>query len=236
MLDRVAVEDPTDVPEPRPRGPEVVRVVVVGTVRLYREGLALSLADRGGFEVLTSVSEPELAIAAVQEHRPDIVLMDISLPGAHSLVREVRATESGTRVVAFAVSETADAVLACAEAGIAGYVPADGSVDDLTYTLRRAVRGEIRVPPRIAGAIFQRLAALSAPTAQTESVYQLTPRELEILDLIAEGLANKQIARRLSIRVATVKNNVHHIHEQLGVTTRGAAAARLHDFRRAGYG
>jgi two-component system, NarL family, nitrate/nitrite response regulator NarL len=214
------------------RDPGLIRVLVVGSVRLYREGLALSLAGREGFEVATSVLDPARAIAAVIEHRPDIVLLDVSADGATSVVRELKSVDPRMTVVAFAVSETADDVIACAEAGISGYVPADGTVEDLTHTLRRAVRGEIRVPPRIAGVMFQRLAALSGPANPGVALAEMTPRESEILELIGEGLANKQIARRLRIRVATVKNHVHNILEKLDVKTRGEAAALLHTARR----
>jgi DNA-binding NarL/FixJ family response regulator len=131
----------------------------------------------------------------------------------------------GVKVIAFAVSEIEDDLIACIEAGIAGFVTRDASIDDLAQSIMNALRDEVICPPRIAGLLFKRVAALSE--AGTPNVQMLTRREREIAELLNEGLSNKEIARNLRIGSATVKNHVHNILEKLHVRRRGEAAARL---------
>ncbi len=129
--------------------------------------------------------------------------------------------------MALAVSEVESDVLAWAEAGVVGYVPREASLEDLVSTIEAVVRGELRCSPRIAATLFRRVTKLSANRRHTPQGIHLTPRELEILDLIDHGLSNKQIAGKLGIEVATVKNHVHNILEKLQVNRRGEAAARM---------
>jgi two-component system, NarL family, nitrate/nitrite response regulator NarL len=140
-----------------------------------------------------------------------------------STVRTLAAQVPQVRVVALGVPETDGHVLACIEAGVAGYVPRDGSLETLVATLMGVDRGEVLCSPRIIGSLFRRVAELAAqPQPPLE---RLTVRELEILELIDQGLTNKEIARRLCIELSTVKNHVHNILEKLQVRRRADAAA-----------
>jgi two-component system, NarL family, nitrate/nitrite response regulator NarL len=123
--------------------------------------------------------------------------------------------------------ETDEAVLAYAEAGIAGYVSRDGSVQDLVTAIEGAVKGELRCSPRLAGTILRRLAWRAAVGGDVSPRTTLTSRETEIVRLIDQGLSNKEIAVRLGIEVATVKNHVHNLLDKLRVHRRSEAAARL---------
>ena len=131
---------------------------------------------------------------------------------------------SDLRTVAFAVADVEADVLACAEAGISGYVAEDGSAEDLVAAVLRAVNGELVCPPRIAALLFARVAALSDRTFRAPAE-PLTPREREIADLVASGLPNKSIACELSLAPATIKNHVHNILQKLSLQRRGELAA-----------
>ena len=130
-------------------------------------------------------------------------------------------------MVALGVADADDHVLGCAEAGVAGYVPRDASLDDLVAVIESAFRGEAICSPRIAGSLLRRIATLAAGQNGTMPLAHLTGREREIVRLIDRGLSNKEIARDLGIEVATVKNHVHNILEKLQVRRRGEAAARM---------
>lgn len=198
-------------------------VLIVSDVRLYRDGLALCLAKGSRFEVVGADDTAEAALAHVVRLRPSVVLLDHALPHALDLVRALRLTAPGVKVVALAVAELDHDILACMEAGAAGYVPRDGSVDDLIGTLESVCHGELRCSPRIAGSLSRRLATLAARSGGdvvAAEANRLTPREREIVGLVGQGLTNKEIAVQLGIEVATVKNHVHKILEKLRVRRR----------------
>ena len=201
------------------------RVLIASDVRLYREGLATALAGFGRLAIVGAVPGSDLNLACLSRLRPDVVLLDMALSGCLALPAALR-VEPPIRFVAFGVSEDGG-VLACAEAGISGYVGNDGSAEDLVLTIEGALRGEVVCPPRIVGALFQRLAALVNAQAPDPSASGLTRRELEIIELVDQGRSNKEIARHLRIGPATVKNHVHNILEKLQVRRRAEAAAAM---------
>jgi two-component system, NarL family, nitrate/nitrite response regulator NarL len=203
-----------------------VRIVVVGDVRLYRDGLALILATRPRFDVLGTAATVADALELISTQQPDVVLLDTGTPQALSLVRHVHEALPRTQVVALTVPEVEETVIDCAEAGVAGYVTRDGSLADLVDAIESATRGETTCSPRIAAMLLRRVAA--APRQRSVAhVAELTAREREIARLIENGLSNKDIARQLFIEVSTVKNHVHHILEKLRVTRRSDVVARV---------
>jgi two-component system, NarL family, nitrate/nitrite response regulator NarL len=131
--------------------------------------------------------------------------------------------------MALAVGESEEEILACAEAGVAGFLPRNGSFDDLARAVTKVARGEVACPQSIAGALLRRICADAHQRCVTTD--HLTPREREVLVLIEQGMSNKQIAQRLGIEVRTVKNHVHNLLEKLRVQRRGEAAARLRSAR-----
>jgi len=155
-----------------------------------------------------------------------VVLLDTAIPDNVWIVRALVAAVPGPKVVALAVPEVEREVLACAEAGVAGYVTREGSVEDLVAAVESVARGEMVISPRMAATLLQRVATLALEQSPAAIEARLTTREVEILDLIDQGLSNKEIARRLTIELSTVKNHVHNILEKLNVTRRGEAAAR----------
>jgi DNA-binding NarL/FixJ family response regulator len=143
-----------------------------------------------------------------------------------TLVAVLRAAWPSAELVALAVNDGDDDIVACAEAGVAGYVSRGGSVEDLVSTIAAAACGEVRCTPRAVRTLFRRLASLaSSHTVVPDAA--LTAREREIAALLVHGLCNKEIGERLHIELATVKHHVHHILVKLQVRRRGAAVARL---------
>jgi two-component system nitrate/nitrite response regulator NarL len=199
-------------------------VSVVADVRLYREGLAASLAAFPGISVVGTCADRTTARQQVSQLRPDVVLIDVATRESLELIRDLRSDGLGCKALAFAVEEVAAEILECAEAGAAGYVTADASIEDLVRAIERIGRSELVCSPHIAAHLFGRISergevwSLEAKT--------LTPRERQVLDCIREGQSNKEIAQKLNIAEPTVKNHVHHLLEKLDVTTRAQAAAR----------
>jgi DNA-binding NarL/FixJ family response regulator len=154
-------------------------------------------------------------------------------PGSLGLVRRIRRSAPGVHVVALAVPDDENSVVNCAEAGVAGYVTRDQSIEDVIAAVESVARDEMIASPRLAATLLRRVTALAAHRgASGPAEARLTPRELEIVALIGQRRSNKQIARDLCIEVNTVKNHVHSILKKLHVDRRADAAERV---RMSGY-
>ncbi len=205
----------------------MIRVLIVTEVRLYGEALAQWLERRGSVRVAGTTGNREEALARIQQLLPDVALVDIPMPGSLETARAMVDLEPELKVVAIGLEETEQNVLACAEAGFAGYVPREASLNDLAVVIEGAACGELQYSPRVAATLLRRLASLVSTQGAGYGEVKLTAREVEMVQLIDQGLSNKEIARRLSIEVATVKNHVHNILEKVRVHRRSEAAARL---------
>lgn len=198
------------------------RTVILGTVKLYCEGLAqrLSATPLHVIDMATTWAE---AYDRIRRHRPDVVLMDASshefLPHV-ALLRDVQ----DLIVVAFAVSDDEGDIIACAEAGVSAFVERSASIDDLVDAVVRGLRGELQLSPRLAATLFRRVGTLGRPGALPRGA-RLTAREREILLMLRSGMSNKEIATGLGLCVPTVKNHVHRLLEKLGVHRRSEAVA-----------
>lgn len=214
---------------PNPQDSASVPLVILSDVRLYREGLALSVADRSrGIDVVGVCSDAEDALASVRRHPGAIVLVDTGIAGGLAEVRRVVRGSPGVTVLALALTPQSEKeIVETAEAGICGYIPPEASIEDLVEAVERASRGEMMCSPRVAGTLARRIAALASGRGNAPTSASLTARETEVVELLEIGLSNKQIARRLAIRLATVKNHVHSILAKLHVKRRGEAVAAL---------
>ncbi len=199
------------------------RVYVVSDVRLYREGLVSTLGGQSGLTLL-GVGSSDDVLERVETLRPDVLLLDLAARDSLAIPRQAQQAHPPLRIVAFAVAEVAESVLACAEAGISGYVPQDGSAEDLILAIFAALKGELECSRRMAAVLFERLASLSGGRPAASATSALTPREREIAALLAHNLPNKEIARRLRLGPATIKNHVHNILQKLSVKRRGDIA------------
>ena len=206
--------------------PTKTRVLVIAAARLYRDGIAQALGRREHFEVAGTARTAAEAIERLPATRPDVSLVDLALPGSLDLVRALRVVHPGGHVVALGVPEDEIEVIACAEAGVAGLVTLEGSLEDLEAMLESVGRGETLCSPRMAAALLRRVATLADGNG-AESAATLTARERQVMQLLERGLSNKEIARELHIEPTTVKNHVHNILEKLHVRRRAEAAARF---------
>lgn len=202
--------------------------VLIGCdVRLYSEGIRHFLEQQPGYRVVGVASRAAELLRQAEQRLPSLVLLDQALPGGLETLRGLRRLLPSCRVVALGEPEQEEALLAWAEAGVAGFVPRDASLEDLLQTVTAAGRGELHCSPQVAGQLLRRLAARAEAGPTSLPRLPLTAREAEIVQLIDQGLANKEIASRLGIEIATVKNHVHNLLEKLQVHRRAEAAARL---------
>jgi two-component system, NarL family, nitrate/nitrite response regulator NarL len=203
----------------------VITVIVLGQVRLCREGIAALLSEQDGLLVVGSThSSDENTLEAVTA---EVLVLDVAGETGISTVRHLLVRDATTKVVAVGVPEDEDTIMGLVEAGVCGFVLEEENVLALAETLRSAVRGEIRCSPRLAAALARRVNTLAAGQQRVPSDAHLTARELQIVELIDDGLSNKEIASVLRIEVATVKNHVHNVLEKLHVSRRAEAAARV---------
>jgi DNA-binding NarL/FixJ family response regulator len=194
-------------------------------VRLYRDGLATILRAYSHLCIEATAATSLEARRAVQDLRPDVIIVDISFDDILDLIGCLRSDSPRTRILAFAVQEDLGAILSYAGAGADGFVTVNCSVTDLVEAIERTSAGELLCSARIAAQLLRHAVhPVSGPAAHAAYPI-LTPREQQVFSLLKRGRSNKEIAKELMIAEATVKNHVHHVLEKLHVTTRGKAAA-----------
>jgi two-component system, NarL family, nitrate/nitrite response regulator NarL len=205
------------------------RILILSDVRFIREALGEILRRETALGVVGVAADLDEAESVCRCSRPDIVLLDAGLPEGRAAVGRIRAAAPEASVVALAVAETDAAIILWAEAGVTGYVPRTAGMADLVAALQAVTRGEQACTARVAAGLLRRLAERARQTSPpaTAEPESLTTRELEIVALLADGLSNKDIARRLDIAVATAKSHVHNLLQKLTLTRRGQAAAWL---------
>jgi DNA-binding NarL/FixJ family response regulator len=197
----------------------VIRVLLVDDHKLVRAGLQSLLDSTDDLTVVGAASDGAEAVALAEELRPDIVLMDLSMPGMDGIeaTRRVVALGLGAQVLVLTSFSDGDRVRRTLDAGAVGYLLKDAEPDELLRGVRAVARGESPLDARAARAMLQ----APRPAARGDD---LTEREREVLELITRGMANKQIARALSISDSTVKAHVGSIFQRIGVTDRTSAA------------
>lgn len=207
-----------------------LRVSIVDDHTLFREGLQ-SLLERHGLEVVDSAGDGPAGVAAAARERPDVVLLDLRLPGMSGLeaLRRLRAAKDCPPVVMLTTSDRERDLLEALRAGAAGYLLKDMEPDALVAALRSIVDGETVVAPALAPALARAVQGRAAPERpegpEVAGPFEaLTPREREVLGLLAEGRSNRGIAEGLGISEGTVKAHVKAILRKLGAESRVAAA------------
>jgi DNA-binding NarL/FixJ family response regulator len=185
------------------------------------------LRASNGVELVATAACLDEAVDKAIELAPCVAVLDMGMPRAFCLAKELARVAESTRVVALGMPEDELQVVSCAEIGIAGYVPREGSASDLIASIESAARGEAHCSPKIAGVLFRKIAALSRKHGNGHDAV-LTAREAQILRLLQRGLSNKMISRDLGIELPTVKNHVHSVLAKLGLQRRAQVASLVH--------
>lgn len=207
-----------------------IRVVVVDDHPLYREGVADALGDADDIEVVGTAADGESGVAVVDDVRPDVVLMDLRMPGGGGLpaTTAIAARHPGTAVVVLTMSDDDDSVFAALRAGARGYLLKESEGADIARAVRAAARSEAVFGPRIADRVLA-FFANSRARAAAVPFPELTDREREVLDLVAHGLPNAAIAARLFLSEKTVRNRVSDVLTKLHAASRAEAVALARD-------
>jgi DNA-binding NarL/FixJ family response regulator len=197
----------------------VIRVVIVDDHAVVRAGIEQVIALAEDIELAGSATDGTDAVDLVTRHEPDVVLMDLSMPGLDGIAatKQVLTSRPETQILVLTSFSDRDRILQALDAGACGYLLKDAEPDELLRAIRACARGEAPLSPRAAQAL------LSA-RRQPSPLEALSEREREVLALVAAGLANKQIARRLGISEKTVKAHLTRVFREIGVFDRTQAA------------
>ena len=210
-----------------------IRILLADDHDVVRRGLTALLDGADGFAVVGAAADGEEAVALAGEHQPDVVLMDLSMPGVDGIeaTRRLVAARPESRVVVLTSFSDRERILDALDAGAIGYLLKDAEPDELLRGIEAAARGESPLAPKAAKAVL-------TARAEERPAAELTAREHEVLALLAQGLANKQIARRLGIAEKTVKAHLTSVFQSIGVSDRTQAAlwARSHGIGEQGPG
>jgi two-component system, NarL family, response regulator LiaR len=205
-----------------------IRVLVVDDHFVVRKGVRALLAEADGIVVAGEASDAEQAVAEARRLRPQVILMDLRLPGLDGVaaIRAILAEQPETAVVVLTGTDVEDEVLAAVEGGAVGYLAKTSPREDFLEAIRRVAQGDAWLSPHLTRSLVARLKPLPAPE---ETAKPLTERERAVLALIARGWSNRRIGQELAISDVTVRTHVSHILAKLGVSNRVEAA--LHALR-----
>ncbi len=197
----------------------MIRVVIADDHKVVRVGLEQLLQTFDDVEFLGAGEGGEEAVTLCDQHRPDVLLLDLSMPDLDGIevTKRLRDVSPDTKVVVFTSFSDRERIVQALDAGAVGYLLKDAEPDELHAAVQAAARGEAPLTPLAA-------AALLAHRRDRPPEVELTPREREVLGLVVDGLANKQIARRMGISEKTVKGHLTNLFQRIGVADRTQAA------------
>lgn len=214
-----------------PASPSIA-LVVIDDNRLLREGIAALIRTQPGFKVLAVAADADEALRKAREARPDVVLLDLGLENHDSLglTATVRQEVPEAKIIVMGLGPFQDDVADYVRAGAVGFVMKDASFEDFCQTIREVAGGAQVLPSPLTSSLFAQIArnVPAARKAYAMDSVRLTLRERQVIDLLGEGLSNKQIAARLHIAVHTVKSHVHNLLEKLSLRSRLEVAAFAH--------
>jgi DNA-binding NarL/FixJ family response regulator len=207
---------------------EPIRVILADDHVLFREGTRRILESTGDIVVVAEAAEGEDAVAAAAREPADVAIIDIGMPGINGIevTRRIKASHPHVSVLVLTMHDDDQFVFAAIEAGAAGYLLKDVEGSQLIHAVRALRAGDSVLHPSIVHKVFARLASADAGERRSELEEPLTERELEVLQLAARGMANKQISVALDISVRTVEGHLNHVFRKLGVGSRIEAILR----------
>jgi RNA polymerase sigma factor (sigma-70 family) len=193
-----------------------IRVLLVDDHPAIRAGLRLLLRQAVGIEIVAEAADGRAALRAIAEHQPQVVLLDISMPGATGLevVAQVRRDWPEVRVLILSVHKEEELIVQALRAGAAGYLLKDAGPDELEKAIRRVAEGETYVAPNLSQHVVR---YLHRTDRLADTLQQLTPRQREVLQLIAEGRSTKEIAADLGLSIKTIEAHRAQVMDRLGI-------------------
>jgi two-component system NarL family response regulator len=208
-----------------------INLLIVDNHTLFRQGLVSLLQSEPGFEVIGEAGSGEEALQRVPQLQPDVVLMDVKMPGIGGVEATRRLAEQmpGIRVLMLTVSEEEDSLFAAIQAGARGYILKNADADELLEAIRRVHAGEAMISPSMTFRLMEALRSGGGPIPMPE--LPLTSREQDVFHLLARGVSNREIAKALTISENTVKTHVRNILEKLELDNRLEVAAFARRFK-----
>jgi NarL family two-component system response regulator LiaR len=202
---------------------KVVRVLIVDDHEVVRRGIMMFLETQQGIEVVGQAENGRVAVAMANELKPDVILMDLVMPEMDGIqaIREIRSQQSESQILVLTSFGSDDKIFPAVKAGALGYLLKDTSPDELVQAILQAAEGHATLNPTVAGRLLRQFSSDTEPATPIEP---LTEREIEVLQLIARGLTNEQLGKKLFISEATVRTHVSHILGKLGLGNRTQAA------------
>jgi len=209
-----------------------ISLVLIDDNRLLREGLAAMIHTQPGFKVLVASADVDEALAKAREVNPDVILLDFGLADhdSLSLTATVHTEVPAARVIVMGLLPVQEDVANYVRAGASGFIMKDASFEDFFATIRAVAGGAEVLPQALTTSLFSQIArnAVRGGKARVLEGLRLTNRKRQVIDLLGEGLSNKEIATRLHIAVHTVKSHVHNVLEKLALRSRLEVAAFTH--------
>lgn len=204
-----------------------IRVLLADDHVLFLQGVRALLSARPDVQVAGEAGDGEQAVQKARALRPDVVLMDVHMPGTDGIqaARRIKEELPGTWVIMLTVSDEDDDLFEALKAGADGYLLKNVHPEELAKLLHGVMRGEAALSPAVAARVLGELRRRRSVDAPAGTLAAMTAREREVLTLVAHGLSNKEIASRLVVTEGTVKNHLHHILEKLHLQNRVQAAA-----------
>ena len=201
-----------------------IRIFIADDNALLLEGLETMLGDQEDFVIVGKAPNGNQALEQIKYLQPEVALIDVGMPDKDGLevTQILHKAFPKVKVIILGLVDLTEEIMACIEAGATGYVLKESSFDHLVETIRSVHRNEAFCSPRMAASLFSRIAELTSEVKMQIPVdsTKLTARELDVINLIAEGLPNKEIAKRLFIETQTVKNHIHNILDKLQLHNR----------------
>jgi DNA-binding NarL/FixJ family response regulator len=210
---------------------QTIPVLVIEDNRLLREGIAAIVNGQPDLKVVALAETCKAAVASARESQPRVVLMDAALEDDSRIcVKNVKKAVPEARVIMMDLMPVNEDIMEFVKAGASGFIVKDATIEEVVTAVRAVAAGKEVLPPALTGTLFSHIArqAVERPSAEALRASRMTPREREVIDLIAEGLSNKEIAHRLNLTTHTVKSHVHNILEKLALHSRLEVAAHAH--------